>query len=285
MAISNTIITSNSNISYEIEVTETAVNVSNNTSTVNVKVYAWSTKSGFTIDYDGECYVKIDGVQRATNSWLRSQKPIVYNYDNKVTLYDDSFTILHNYDGTKSIQVAACFELFNEGYTKLTSSFKSFSVNLTTFDVAASVLGAVGTLSIDSNTDKLRLYAKVYNTNYTHTLTISDGSTVVLTISNLTLTDGDNEYTLSSSDKSTIFSYMSFAGITSMVCTYVLVTYAGSTVVGSSSSCSGTIRTLLTGGTPLVEFRSGSVKVNGTFEQTTPNMQVNDGHILKQLRW
>jgi len=285
MAISSAIITSNSNVSYEMEVTETAISVANNTSTVNVKVYAWSTKSGFTIDYDGECYLKIDGVQKTTNSWARTQKPIVYGYANKVTLYDANFTITHNIDGSKSIQVASCFELYSDGYVKLTSSFKSFNIVLTSFDVAASRLAVVDTLSIDSSSSKLKFHAKVYDTAYTHTLTISDGSTTILTISNLTLSDGYNEYTLSSSDKSTISSYLSLAGITSLVCTYTLMTYAGNNVVGSSTSCKGTIRTLLTGGTPLVEFRSGSVKVNGSFEQTTPNMEVRDGHILKQLRW
>jgi hypothetical protein len=94
-----------------------------------------------------------------------------------------------------------------------------------------------------------------------------------------------NSYTLSSSDKSAISTYMSSIGVTSLVCTYTLTTYSGSTIIGEPSVCKGIVRTRLTNGTPLVEFRSGSVKVNGAITQTVPNMEIKDNHILKILRW
>ena len=285
MVISNPMTTSNDNISYEIEVDETSSSSSTNSSVVRVKVYAWSTKTGFSVDYDGECYLKIDGEPKATNSWSRTQKPIVNGYANKVTLYDGTFTVQHNSSGEKTIQVAACFELYFDGYVKVTSNFKAFNVNLTSLDVASS-LDTVDLLDIDGNTNHITMYTRVAKpSSYTHSLTLSDGETTVLSISGLSLSNGVNTHTLTSSEKSTISTYMSNAGITSFVCAYTLTTYAGSTIIGSSSICKGTVRTPLSNGTPLVEFRSGSVKVNGAITQTVPNMEIKDGHILKILRW
>lgn len=285
MAVSSPIVTSNDNISYEIEVDEVSSSSSTNSSTIRVRVYAWCTKSGFSVDYDGECYLKIDGESKPANTWSRTQKPIVNGYANKVTLYDGSFVVYHNHLGEKTVQVAACFELYFDGYVKVASSFKSFDVELTTLNVATS-LDVVDTLDIDGSTNQLLMYTRVANPNgCTHTLTLSDGNTTILSISDLVLSDGFNTHTLTSSEKSAISTYMTNAGITSFVGTYTLTTYVGSTVIGNASSCKGAVRTPVSNGTPLVSFRQGAVTVNGSITQTVPNMEVKDGHILKILRW
>lgn len=117
---------------YRIVVNETGTNTVNNTSTVNIKVQAYHSMSGTTINYSGSCYVKIDGVSQTSTSWSEGDKPVAFN--NYVELFNKDITISHNDDGAKTIQVAACFELYSEGNTKISSSFQSFDVALTALD-------------------------------------------------------------------------------------------------------------------------------------------------------
>ncbi len=293
MATSNPIKTSNDNIMYEIDVTETATSTSDNTSTITVNVNAWSIKDGYSLDYEGECYLKIDGVSKTLSSWSRTQKPIIYGYANKVNIYTGSFTILHNTDGTKSIQVASCFELYFDGYVKLTSSFKSINIGLTSFDTQESILYTVYPLYLSSSiTNNLYINATVYNTNYTHELVLSDTGTTITTISNLSLVNGENRVLMSASNKNDIRTYITANySISPINCKYTLITYSGQNVVGSQSVCYGYIRfsPSNSASNKIISVRSTGVTVNGDVNctkltQTTPNMEVNNG-VLKILRW
>lgn len=296
MATSNSIKTSNDNILYEIDVTETATSISDNTSTITVNVNAWSIKDGYSLDYEGECYLKIDGVSKTLSSWSRTQKPIVYGYANKVNIYTGSFTILHNNDGTKSIQVAACFELYFDGYVKLTSSFKSFNVNLTTLNIKASEINAVDNARINrQGAVVMNLHVSIYNTNYTHELSLlpATGSTPIFTISNISLVNGINSfnlYSISREASAALLSYVdSIPDSVPVICRYVLTTYDGQNIVGSPSICKGVISYFTSKSNTIIQVRSTGITVNGDVNctkltQTTPNMEVNNG-VLKILRW
>ncbi len=299
MAESGTFTTSNSFIVYKIVVTESSTSTSSNTSSVRVQVQATQTTSGSGIDYAGECKIKIDGVEYASNSWSKGQK--VINYSSYTTLYDATHTIYHNYDGSKSILVSAYFELYEDYKLKLASNFNSsYLFALTILNRLASVINATGNFIADGSSPKITIYANVPNTANTHTITLKNGSTSVLSISGLTLADGYNEITPTAQMIGDIITYMSNNSLTSFVGTWVLTTYSGQTQIGSSSSCTSLVRTTAGSGNPLVSFRPGKVginnsnpteplDVNGTIKctelnQSTPSMQVTNG-VLQFLRW
>ena len=297
MAISSEFNTSNDNIKYHITVTEQSTSRSTNTSTINIKVDAWTTVDD-EFDYEGTCFVKVDGSQLTASTWSSGSRPIIYG--SSTTIFDDNVTISHNSDGTKRIQVAACFELYKNGYVKVSSSFQSFNFILSSLDVAGTKLISVEDVQVTSST-KINIMASVYNNTYTHDLVIKNGNTVVLTLSGISLSDGENEITLSSQDKSTLESYFSSNNLVAFDGVFVLSTYAGQTQVGSSSTAYAIVRTTPGSGTTLVSLRQAGVgiknsnpqyplDVNGTVNcttliQSTPNMEVRSGHILKILRW
>lgn len=65
--------------------------------------------------------------------------------------------------------------------------------------LGGSILSAVDTFTVDESTAKLTLSVTVYNESYIHTLIVNDGSTTILTITDLDLADGTNAITLTAS--------------------------------------------------------------------------------------
>ena len=134
MATSPTYSTSNQYIKYRIVVTETATSIPNNTSTVNVKVDAWRTNSGYTTDAAGKCYCTINGTSY-NSSWSYGQKPITHN--SHTVLFDKTVTIPHNADGSKTIYVSSYIK-----HDKFTSSSNGFNVTLTKIPRKAEITAA-----------------------------------------------------------------------------------------------------------------------------------------------
>ena len=77
MATSSNFSTSNQYIKYRIVVTENSYDITNNTSSVNVKVDAWRTNSGYTTYGTGTCYCTIDGTKYSQS--ISSSQEISYN--------------------------------------------------------------------------------------------------------------------------------------------------------------------------------------------------------------
>lgn len=123
MATSSTFSTSNQYIKYRIVVTENSTSIPNNTSSVNVKVQAWRTNSGYTTYGTGTCYCKIDGTSYSQS--ISSSQTITYN--SYTTLFNRDVTISHNSDGSKSIYVSASIS-----HARFSTSTHGFTVNLTT---------------------------------------------------------------------------------------------------------------------------------------------------------
>ena len=134
MATSPTYATSNQYIKYRIVVTETATSIPNNTSTVNVKVDAWRTNSGYTTDAAGKCYCTINGTSY-NSSWSYGQKPITHN--SHTVLFEKNVTIPHNADGSKTIYVSSYIK-----HDKFTSSSHGFNVTLTNIPRKAEITAA-----------------------------------------------------------------------------------------------------------------------------------------------
>lgn len=107
--------------------------------------------------------------------------------------------------------------------------------------LGGSVISSVSTFTADNATAKITMSVTVYNTSYTHTLTIKNGSTTVLTISSLSLTNGSNTITLTASQRSTVLAAMS--SVKSFTGTFTLTTYSGSTQIGTASSKTATVQT------------------------------------------
>lgn len=114
--------------------------------------------------------------------------------------------------------------------------------------LGGSVISSVSAFTADAATAKLTLSVTVYNTSYTHTLVIKNGTTTVLTISSLTLANGSNTITLTAAQRSTVLAAM--ASIKSFTGTFTLTTYSGSTQIGTASSKAATVQTTAANSAP-----------------------------------
>lgn len=114
--------------------------------------------------------------------------------------------------------------------------------------LGGSVINSIDTFTADNATANLILLVTVYNTSYIHTLVLKDGSTTVLTLSDLTLVNGSNTITLTPSQQSTVLSAMSSKK--SYTGTFELKTYIGSTQIGNTSSKTATVQTTAANSSP-----------------------------------
>lgn len=133
--------------------------------------------------------------------------------------------------------------------------------------LGGSVISSISTFTADNATAELTMSVTVYNTSYTHTLVLKNGSTTVLTISSLSLTNGSNTITLTASQRSTVLAAMS--SVKSFTGTFELTTYSGSTQIGTTSSKTATVQTTAANSAPTfsgftyADTNSTSVAVTG----------------------
>ncbi len=107
--------------------------------------------------------------------------------------------------------------------------------------LGGSVISSVSTFTADAATAKITMSVTVYNTSYTHTLVIKNGSTTVLTITGLSLSNGSNTITLTAAQRSTVLAAMS--ALKSFTGTFTLTTYNGTTQIGTASEKTATVQT------------------------------------------
>lgn len=133
--ISSDFSTSNQYIKYRLVVTETGTNISNNTSSVNIKLEAWRTNQGYTTD--GHCYAIcfVDGVEYF-DEWHAGDGHAI-SYNSYTVMLERDLTIEHNADGKKSINVSAYFD-----HSRFSSNEQGFTVNLTDIPRQANLTGA-----------------------------------------------------------------------------------------------------------------------------------------------
>lgn len=127
--------TSNEYIKYRLVVTETATNISNNTSTVNIKLEAWRTNQGYTTD--GHCYaiMFVDGVEYF-DEWQAGDGHAI-SYESYTVMCERTLTIPHNADGKKIIYVSAYFD-----HSRFSSNEQGFNVTLTDIPRQATLTSA-----------------------------------------------------------------------------------------------------------------------------------------------
>ena len=134
MATSSTFSTDNQYIKYRIVVTESNVSIANNTSTINVKVDAWRTNTGYTTSGTGTCYCTIAGT-KYTQSITASQE---IKHNSHTVLFNRTINnFKHDADGSKNIYVQAKID-----HQRFDSSYHGFTVSLTKIPRKANITSA-----------------------------------------------------------------------------------------------------------------------------------------------
>jgi hypothetical protein len=143
MATSSAFDTSNQYIKYRIVVTENSTSIQDNTSSVNVKVQAWRTNTGYTTYGSGTCYCNIDGTDYSQS--ISPSQEITHN--SYTVLFDKDVTITHNADGNKNIFVSAYIS-----HARFNSNSQGFNVTLSTIPRQAKLTSAPDFSDIDNPT-------------------------------------------------------------------------------------------------------------------------------------
>ncbi len=121
MPDSSTLNTSNQYVKYRIRVSQ-ITDITNNSSIVRVEVRFWRTNTGYETYGTGTVYVKIDGTQYTQA--VKSNQKIT---NSGINLFEKEFTIKHDADGKKTINVQAKISLGSV----LSSEYQGFNVKLT----------------------------------------------------------------------------------------------------------------------------------------------------------
>lgn len=165
----------------------------------------------------------------------------------------------------------------NTSYTVQACARKSYngvdgySGKTTVKTLGGSVLSSVSTLTADNATVKITLSATVYDTSYKHKLVLKDDGTTVLTLTELSLSNGSNTITLTASQRSSILADM--AAKKSFTGTFELSTFSGSSQIGSTSTKTATVQTTAANSAPT--FSGFAYKdTNTTAAGVTGNNQI-----------
>jgi len=165
----------------------------------------------------------------------------------------------------------------NTSYTVQARARKSYngvdgySGKTTVKTLGGSVLSSVSTLTADNVTAKITLSATVYDTSYKHKLVLKDGGTTVLTLTELSLSNGSNTITLTAAQRSSILADM--AAKKSFTGTFKLSTFSGTSQIGSTSTKTATVQTTAANSAPT--FSGFTYKdTNTTAAGVTGNNQI-----------
>lgn len=140
---------------------------------------------------------------------------------------------------------------------------------VSTKTLGGSTIGSVSTLTADAATVSISMSTTVYDASYTHTLQIKNGSTVYLSITGLTWSVGTatRTITLTAAQRTTLLTAM--ASLKSFTGTFALLTYSGSTQIGTTATKTATVQTTSANSAPTMgaftfyDGRSATAAVTG----------------------
>ena len=114
---------------------------------------------------------------------------------------------------------------------------------VSTKTLGGSTIGSVSALTADASTVSISMETTVYDATYTHKLQIKNGSTVYLEITGLSWAKGTatRTITLTAAQRTTLLTAM--ASVKSFTGTFALLTYSGSTQIGSTATKTATVQT------------------------------------------
>lgn len=220
--------TSNPALKYRIVVTETAQNIGNNTTTINVKVQAMLLRSIPNVAINGECIAVIDG-ETVTQSVATT---ITYNVWRDIL--DTNKTITHNDDGTKTIAISARIKS-----TQVGSTAQGFNVTLTRIPRAAVITGAAFTYDTDN---------PVINYNNPSGTVVSslqacislDGSTAAIAYRDISKTGTSYTFNLTQAERNTLLAATPNSNTLNVV--FIIKTVSGSNTFYSSLTKTMTVK-------------------------------------------
>ena len=114
---------------------------------------------------------------------------------------------------------------------------------VSTKTLGGSTVDSVSTLTADASSVSISMSTTVYDAAYTHKLQIKNGSTVYLEITGLSWAKGTatRTITLTAAQRTTLLTAM--ASVKSFTGTFALLTYSGSTQIGSTATKTATVQT------------------------------------------
>lgn len=252
---------SNNDRGYRIRlwVDQTSQNIGGNSSQVRVRLALLNTTTTFA-DYNCSAWVDLNG-QRL--NW--SGRPSVLNYNQTIMLIDQTITVGHNADGTKSFGLSASFS-GSGGWSPGTLSIGGNSFTLTTIprsssvSVGAGVIGSAVTINISRQ-----------SSSFKHTVRYHWGSKQGTIASNV---DTSTTWTIPLDFANDIPNSTSGTG------TIYVDTYSGSTKTGTQSttltaSVPATMKPTFTG-VSLSDFNTAAQSLipGNTFIQVISNIKV-----------
>lgn len=203
-------------------VTESNVNINNNTSVVNVTAYLDKLSGSGYYSSDGKPWnIKIDGSTVASGN-----KTYDFRNYKTLTLGSGSKTITHNSDGSKSVAVSAYFS--SSPY--LGSATVSATFKLTTIARASSISSITGGTELNQ---QVTVNISRKSTSFTHKVEYSYAGSSYNTVS----TNAPNSYSFT--PPISLASYV--PNSTSGTLTVRVTTYNGSTQIGSSVTATKTL--------------------------------------------
>ena len=148
--------------------------------------------------------------------------------------------------------------------------------NITT--IGGSMLNAVNELIADAENPVLSLNWTVFNSSYTHTLEIKNGSSSIITIGGLTGSTGTNNktYMLTAEQRTTLLTAMS--SVQSFNATFILSTFNGSDQIGTGASETAKISTTAANSAPVFTGFTYSDNNSVTTGITSNNKILIKGH-------
>ncbi|MCD3414348.1 DUF859 domain-containing protein [Streptococcus equi subsp. zooepidemicus] len=252
---------SNNDRGYRIRlwVDQTSQNIGGNSSQVRVRLALLNTTTTFA-DYNCSAWVDLNG-QRL--NW--SGRPSVLNYNQTIMLIDQTITVGHNADGTKSFGLSASFS-GSGGWSPGTLSIGGNSFTLTTIprsssvSVGVGVIGSSVTININRQSSSFKHTVRYHWGNKQGTIASNVDTSTTWTIP----LDFANDIPNSTSGTGTIY----------------VDTYSGSTKTGTQSttltaSVPATMKPTFTG-VSLSDFNTAAQSLipGNTFIQVISNIKV-----------
>ena len=136
--------------------------------------------------------------------------------------------------------------------------------------LGGSTIGSVSALTADAATVSISINTTVYDASYTHKLQIKNGSTVYLEITGLSWAKGTaaRTITLTAAQRTTLLTAM--ASVKSFTGTFALLTYSGSTQIGTTATKTATVQT--------TEANSGPTMADFTYYDGRSNTSAVTGN-------
>jgi hypothetical protein len=124
---------------------------------------------------------------------------------------------------------------------------------VSTKTLGGSTIDSVSALTADASSVSISMSTTVYDAAYTHKLQIKNGSTVYLEITGLSWAKGTAARTISltAAQRTTLLTAM--ASVKSFTATFALLTYSGTTQIGTTSTKTATVQTTSANSAPTMD--------------------------------